>query len=242
MITMHASLICQVRDGYTGRPLEGSALLCTLDGAAVRPLAKPGGYLILLDLPSGSHRMTLRCRGYQEEWVEFAVDEGTRELVVTMKPGEGYPFRGPVTRLSLTVTEGGTPAEGKRLWLAVPAPWELKVAQTRAEKGQLQLRLYCKGPQSAVSSGAYLLADGENSEIVELQELMEEMGALAAPLLRSHGRGCPLMLAQCYRTGPDGQISAVWQDARILAVYDQERQSLTELNLEPGENRRTVVW
>ena len=222
MITMHASLICQVRDGYTGRPLEGSALLCTLDGAAVRPLAKPGGYLILLDLPFGSHRMTLRCRGYQEEWVEFAVDEGTRELAVTMKPG--------------------TPAEGKRLWLAVPAPWELKVAQTRAEKGQLQLRLYCKGPQSAVSSGAYLLADGENSEIVELQELMEEMGALAAPLLRSHGRGCPLMLAQCYRTGPDGQISAVWQDARILAVYDQERQSLAELNLEPGENRRTVVW
>ena len=35
MITIHASLVCRVRDGYTGRPLEGSALLCSLDGTAV---------------------------------------------------------------------------------------------------------------------------------------------------------------------------------------------------------------
>ena len=33
MITIHASAVCRVRDGYTGQPLAGSALLCTLDGA-----------------------------------------------------------------------------------------------------------------------------------------------------------------------------------------------------------------
>ena len=39
MIAFHASAVCRVRDGSTGRTLEGSALLCSLDGARVRPLA-----------------------------------------------------------------------------------------------------------------------------------------------------------------------------------------------------------
>ena len=43
MIAFHASAVCRVRDGYTGRPLEGASLLCALDGAPGRPLVKPGG-------------------------------------------------------------------------------------------------------------------------------------------------------------------------------------------------------
>ena len=35
MITIHASAVCRVRDGYNGQPLEGSKLLCALDGAPV---------------------------------------------------------------------------------------------------------------------------------------------------------------------------------------------------------------
>ena len=50
MITIHASPVCHVRDGYTGRAMEPSSLLCTLDGLPVRPLGKPGGYLVLLNL------------------------------------------------------------------------------------------------------------------------------------------------------------------------------------------------
>ena len=80
MITIHASAVCHVRDGYTGRAMEPSSLLCALDGAPVRPLGKPGGYLVLLDLSHGDHRLSLRCHGYQEEWVDFRVGSGTREL------------------------------------------------------------------------------------------------------------------------------------------------------------------
>lgn len=55
-------------------PWRGASLLCALDGAPVRPLAKPGGYLILLNLSQGPHRLALRCHGYQEEWVDFPVE------------------------------------------------------------------------------------------------------------------------------------------------------------------------
>lgn len=66
------------------------------------------------------------------------------------------------------------------------------------------------------------------------------MGMLSAPLLQSHGRSCPLMPAQCYRTGGDGQVSAVSQDACTLAVYTREGGLLAGLTLEKGKNRQTI--
>ena len=116
MITFHASAVCRVRDSYTGRPLEGAGLLCTLDGLPVRPLSKPGGILVLLNLEPGQHRLTVRSGGYQEEWVDISAGTGTAELEITLKPGAGYPFLGEITRLGLTATvaggPGGTGAEG----------------------------------------------------------------------------------------------------------------------------------
>ena len=171
MIRLHVSAVCRIRDGYTGEPVEAASLLCTLDGLPVRPLAKPGGYLVLLDLTAGEHRLALRGHGYQEEWVDIRVGAGTQELEVTMKPGPGYPFRGAVTRMELTVTRDQLPLSRQQLWLAVPAQYELKVAQTKAAAGEEQFRIYCKGPQVAVQPGAYLIVDGTDSEIVSLREL-----------------------------------------------------------------------
>lgn len=241
MITFHASAVCRVRDGYTGQPLQGSALVCALDGAALRPLAKAGGYLVLLDLAPGRHRLSLRSHGYQEEWVDFQAGQGTQELEITMKPGKGYPFRGEITRLELTVTEQGRPAAGQQLWLAAPARWELKIAQTRAEAGYDQFRLYCKGPESAVPPGPYLIADGADSEIVFFRGLDGEMGSLAAPLARPHSRSRPLLPAQRYHTGPDGTLSAVFQGACPLEIYQEGRGLLASLALEQGENRHALT-
>lgn len=181
MISFHASAVCRVRDGYTGRPLLPAALLCTLDGAPCRPVGKQDGYLILVNLTPGRHRLSLTSRGYQEEWVEFDADSGTRELDITMKPGPGYPFRQTITRLRLTVLEKKAPAAGRQLWLACTGRPELKIAQSRAEAGDSQLRLYCKGPEVPALPGVYLIADGKDSEIVGLRTLREELGTLAAP-------------------------------------------------------------
>lgn len=240
MITFHASAVCRVRDGYTGSPIQGSALLCDLDGAPTRPLAKPDGYLVLLDLAPGAHRLSLRCHGYQEEWVDFRTDHGTQELEITMKPGSGYPFREAITRLELAVTEKGVPAAGRQLWLAAPAQWELKVAQTRAEAGSTQFRLYCKGPQAAVPAGAYLIADGAGSEIVFLRGLEGELAALAAPLQKSHSRSRALLPAQRYHTGPEGRLTAVFRTACTVEIYDEARGLLASLPLKHGENNQDI--
>ena len=240
MISIHASAVCRVADGYTGRPLEGSALLCTLDGVPCRPVAKPGGYLVLVNLTPGLHRLALRSQGYQEEWVEFQADGGTRELDITMKPGEGYPFRQTITRLELMVERGGSPAAGFQLWLAAPGQFELKLAQTKAEVGEEQLRLYCKGREESVPMGAYLISDGSNSEIIGLRAFEQEMGTLTAPLRCTHSRGKQLLPAQRYHTGGDGRLAAVFRAACTVEVYAEEGGLLASLKLEEGDNRQII--
>lgn len=240
MISIHASAVCRVVDGYTGRPLEGSALSCTLDGLPCHPVAKQGGYLVLVNLASGNHRLALRCHGYQEEWVEFQADGGTRELDITMKPGYSYPFRQTITRLELTLEEAGGPAAGRQLWLAASGLFELKLAQAKAEAGETQLRLYCKGPEEAVPMGAYLIADGKNSEIVGLRAFEKEMGVFTTPLRRAHSRGKLLLPAQRYHTGADGNVAAVFRSACTVEVYAEETGLLASLKLDEGENRQTV--
>ena len=41
MIRIHVSAVCRVRDGFTGRAIEASGLVCALDGAPFRPVGKP---------------------------------------------------------------------------------------------------------------------------------------------------------------------------------------------------------
>lgn len=236
MISIHASAVCRVRDGFTGRELPASSLLCTLDGVPCRPVGKPGGYLVFTDLPHGPHRLSLRCGGYQEEWVELQAGGGTLELDVSMKPGEGYPFRQAATRLRLTVLGKKGPAAGQTVWLASPGP-EMKIAQSKVEAGEQALRVYCKGHPFF---GPCLIEDGKNSEIVTLSALEGEQGRLAAPLGSGHSRGRPLLPAQRYRAGEDGVLTAVFRDPCLVQVYVEGRGLAAGSDLSEGDNELTV--
>ena len=242
MITFHASAVCSVRDGYTGRPIEPSALLCTLDGVPCRPVGKPGGYLVLVNLQQGCHRLSFRGNGYQEEWVEFEAGEGTRELDITMKPGPGYPFRLSITRLTITLLDLAAPAVGRQLWLAAPAGPEIKIAQTKAEAGNAQARLFYKGAVPPAAPGTYLISDGKESEIVSLRTIEGEIGAFGAPLLRSHSRGKALLPAQSYHTNGQGQLMAVFREPCRVEICAGNGSLLESVELAQGENHRQITW
>lgn len=237
MISIHVSAVCRVRDGFTGRELPSSTLLCALDGLPCRPVGKPGGYLALTNLADGPHRLSLRGQGYQEEWVEFQADGGTRELDVTMKPGEGYPFRRTVTRLTLTVLEKKVPAAGRVVWLAGAGP-EMKLAQAKAGAGEREMRIYCKGPPLL---GTYLIEDGKNSEIVTLNALKGEAGVLAASLKSGHSRSKRFLPAQRYHTGEDGRLTAVFPIPGPVQVYAQDKGLVAQAELAEGVNELSVT-
>lgn len=235
MISVHVSLVCCVRDGFTGKEMDPSALICAVDGVPCRPAGKEGGYIVFTDLPKGSHRLSVRCHGYQEEWIAFEADGLTHEIDVTMKPGAGYPFRQSVTLLRLTVLEEKRPAGGRLFWLA--AGQEMKIAQAKAEAGDRELRIYCKG---AAMPGAYLIEDAENSEIVFLRGIEGENAVLAEPLRSGHGRGKRFLPAQSYHTGEDGTLTAVFRAAGHVLLFDPHRGLVGDMELREGENQLAV--
>ena len=243
MISYHVSAVCCVRDGYTGRTVETSGLLCTLDGMPYRPVTKSGGYLVLVNLTPGPHRLTLRGNGFQEELVELTAHGGTQELDVTLKPGERYPFRQTVTQLCLTLTEGEKPAADRSLWVAAGGgAAELKIAQTKAEAGSQRFRIYCKLPPSTLPiPGAFLIVDGKESEVVSLRALEGEEAVLAAPLLRDHGRSKVLLPAQRFHTDGEGKLMAVFREPCTAELYREEGGLLASLKLEEGENRQSLT-
>ncbi len=234
MIRMQVSAVLQIRDGFTGRVVEGSNLLCTLDGAITRPMAKSGGYLVLTNLSVGDHQLLLRCAGYQDEYVDFTVEQsGFRELYVALKPGRQYLFRQNVTRLRLKVPED---QKNSQIWISAPGAMECKVAQTKAEAGSTQFRIYCKGNTAVLPvPGTFLIEDGENSEVIILKSLAEETGTLESALCRDHGRSRRILPVQKYRCGEDAEIYAAFSGHGTAVVYTSSGAPVS-LELTEGEN------
>jgi len=241
MIRVHVSAVCRVRDGFTGQPVETAGLLCSLDDQSCRPVCKPGGYLILTDLPAGRHVLVLTAAGFQREQLELTTGGGTEELDVSMKPGPGYPFRQSVTRLELRVRGAEGAAGDSPLWLAWAAGAELVVAQTTAESGADSLRLFCKGQRKLLPiPGRYLLMDGERSEIVSLRALEGETGELSRPLVHAHSRSRTLQPAQCFRTDADGTLRAFFPQPCTVTAFSPPGGQCESLPLQEGDNLREI--
>jgi len=243
MIHLHVSAVCQVRDGFTGRPIESAGLRCALDGAPVRAVCKPGGYLVLLNLSEGPHRLSLRRAGFKEELTDFSVSAGSPEkLYLSLKPTEDYVFRQEAVWLHLRLFEKKEPATGRAFWLTVPTASECRIAQEAAEVGEDQFRIFCKSAAEPLTvPGTFLIEDGKDSEIVSLLFAEEETGKLAAPLAHRHKRSKCLLPAQQFRTDRDGWLTAVFRSGGTVAVYEDGRGTVDTLELAESRTERLIT-
>lgn len=234
MIRTSVSAVFQVRDGFTGRIVEGSSLACLLDGVPAKLIAKPGGYLVATDLCPGTHQLVLRSAVFQEERIDFSVSPGSIwEGYISLKPSSRYLFRQNVTQLHLDVSALPAPV----IWITGSDPLECKIAQTKAETGAEEFRIYCKGGAALLPiPGPFLIEDGEKSEIVIFRSLAEDMVSLAAPLAGEHSRSKRLLSVQPFRPDENGQIFAAFPAAGEVVVYPQGGSPSTHV-LVNGENR-----
>ena len=116
MIRRRVSAALLLRDGFTGFTLSpAAAILCRLDGRAIRTMRKNDGYLVLVDLEPGDHTLSITVRGYREEVFPFTVPaQGALEAEIALTPGAGYPFPADTACLRVTVPGGA----GELLWAA----------------------------------------------------------------------------------------------------------------------------
>jgi len=237
MISFHVSAVLLVRDGYTGQVVEGGGIACTLDGVPVRPAAKPGGYLVLVNLSEGRHELHLRAHGFQEETVELAVErEKTVSLYPVLKPGPDRFFRFPPTRMTLELGKTEGP-----VWLSPPGALESKLTQAKAEPGDTGLRLFCKGGADRLPvPGPFLLEDGKKSEICVLDSFRGETALLAAPLANGHSRGRRLLPAGQYQCA-DGLVTAVFPQPGTVLILGPGKEGVQSVELAQGNNQVSLL-
>lgn len=237
MIVRRASAALLLRDGYTARPLaSGAAVFTWLDGRPLRPLWKAGGYLVLTDLPPGTHLLRLRHRCFQEEILELETREDRcQETEIDLLPGPGYPFRGEPLRLTLTVSSGASPLAGEPVW----AGWQGAVQLKFTREGKDEARLFCKGdPGRLPIPGWFLADDPKNPELVHLRALRGETGILENPLSAAHKRGTLLLPARRYTTGRDGTVHALFREGGAVGLLCRGAYKKVELRPE----KQAVTW
>lgn len=231
MISIHLSVILHVLDGFTGRPTGWGTLRCTVDGRPFRPLVKDGGTYLFLDLPEGEHIITLSGAYYRPE--EVRVEKSCREVIVTMKPAENYPFGRQCPRLRLHL---GVP--GGVVWAAEMNPLtELKIAQATAAAGAEEVQLFCRDPARKLALPRdFLLADEKAPEVCRIEDLSSSAPTLLAkPLGYDHKRGCCLYPAQRYRADTEGLVQAVFREPARMAFWCPGGK-LTLAEMKMGEN------
>lgn len=243
MIHFSADIVLAVRDGFTGKPIAQSALMCTLDSLSYRPLMKPGGYIVFTNLSEGEHEIVLRGAMYRDEHLRLNVVKGhSLDKAVSMKPSEKYPFSKSVTRLALTVKKNGSPVSGGEIWIASTGSlFEIKIAQDSVPAGEKHSRLFSRDKKILSQlPAAYLVCDSKSSEIVEIAELTDENGVFEAPLAFSHKRGCTLNPAQKYTCDDSGVVNLVFSEKGKIIVFSPDSVTLTEIDLDNGQSTATV--
>ena len=241
MIRRVVSAALLVRDAFTGQPIvSGASLRCALDGQSVRPLWKPGGYLVLTDLAPGEHSLLLSCRSFRDQVHSFSTENGMWEREIDMEPAENYPNLRGAALLRLTLKGKHGPEAGASLWAAVSDPVSLRLAQA-PDNETTELRLICRGPAERLSlPGWFLAADEgkEGPELLHLRYLRGETGIFDAPMTKKHPRGTELFRARQLVADADGRIDAAFRSGGKLVLFQDGKWKT--FALETGT--QTLEW
>lgn len=220
MIERKVSVVVQLRDGFLGKPLERVQPQCRIDGVPCQPQIKPGGYLVWVDLPVGSHRLTLFVPGFQTEEIMIeCLPHGIWQGSADLKPGAGYPIGKSAVGTRLHILSDGQPLAAQEVWFSVVDRPLFKLAQTRTEAGAQRVRLFRVQKHGAVPVPGVFLLEDNAPELLFLQAVAQEEGVLARPLLRAHTRGKALSPAQRDRTDALGMLPVLLREAAKLAVF-----------------------
>ena len=220
-------------DGFTGATL-GQRVLCELDGVPLsRPVWKRDGWLVLSDLAPGEHRLTLRCRGFQDGEISFSGDVKTEEAVL-LNPGRGYAFPPDTAFLSLTLS-GSTEAQA-RVFAGTPDPRQLKLMR-EAKAGDSAVKMFLRA--SAPRPGWFLLL-GKTPEAVFLRRVaLDGEAETASPLTQAHTRGDALIPAQAFLATAEEKIRIPFRDSGTAYLFCQGK--LKTLALRAGE-KQSLEW
>ncbi len=245
------SCVLRLLDSMSRRPLTASQAELFLDGELCKPVYKPGGYFVLIDLPEGEHRIGIRSGLFQPD--EFSVtvsyaqafDERRDVVTVMMNPSPLHPM----ARTGLAV-RGCFEADAPDVFYILGHTNGFKIAEDHAVAGGCQIKLFALS--ASVTLPLICLVndkDAKKAEFVEITSVNSGSGdvyGLAAPLRFAHKRSTELIPMLRYRCGEDGSFfvkppSAVGREGTRLKLFYETSDGLVVREVPISSDGKALV-
>jgi hypothetical protein len=133
--------ILQLRDGFSGEPIDDPSVAFLLNGAPCTPIRKGNGFYIFIDLLNTSpHRLDVTCDGFVAAQTTLTVislplAKSLADLIVVLQlgPSPSYSYPANTTLLRGVVTSGSEPLAGAEVFAAFcdrQGTWQCRKTQT----------------------------------------------------------------------------------------------------------------
>jgi hypothetical protein len=206
------SLVVSPVDVWTRKIPPASALSVTLQDLHKKPVRKPDGTYLFLDLPAGSYMLEVTSPLFipYREMIDTTVLEPLHPVVaLPLLPGPGYPYPAAATAISFSLyDEAGQPAAGA--FVTAYADGEPaargRIAQDKLEAGDSAVSIGMLQGQTAAGESLLLRGQGKE-ELVRVAEVLPG-GVLrfAQPVKESYRRGALLLPAVRTRSAQNGSV------------------------------------
>lgn len=126
------SLVVQVIDDFTGKPVDGNKVIVSIPGQRP-PVVKPDGYRVFVNLRELFFTLVCQSNIYDQWTGQIDLSERDRDdiLVVRMKPNASYPLSDNVTGIA------GQTQPWRHLWFWDQDSEELRLMRDYDSKGQI---------------------------------------------------------------------------------------------------------
>lgn len=241
------SLVVSPIDVWTRRLPAPSALTVSLEGVHKKPIRKPDGTYLFLDLSPGSYTLTVTSSTFIpfKQNIETASLKKINPVVtVPLLPGPGYAYPAASTALAFPICDAAeAPCAGAKVWAYAceDAAARARVAQDLLLAGAETVTIGLLQGQTAAGESLLLRGQG-NEELVRVAEVLPGGGLrFEQPVKESYRRGASLLPAVQTRSAHNGNVILPFRGTlprtfTVKAFAETERGSAAaELTARAGE-------
>lgn len=243
----HCSLVVAPIDIWTRRQPAPSALSVSLEGVHKKPVRKPDGTYLFLDLPPGSYLLTVTSPNFipYKRLIETAgLNKLNPVVTVPLLPSPVYAYPSASTAVAFPLCDdSGAPCAGADVWAYA--------SEDQAARGRIAQDTLAAGVDVAIIgllqgqtvAGECLLIRGQgNEELVQVAEVLPGGGLrFEKPLQKSYRRGASLLPAVQTQSAHNGIVILPFRGTLprsfvVKAVASYGKSSTTaELTARAGE-------
>jgi hypothetical protein len=230
------SLVIALRDGYVSGPPSDRNMEVRLVQYPRKPIGKPDGTYIFVDLDPGTYRLDISSTYYFRETRDISVGSSNRVIHIPLIPIPSYPYKPNDTLVRAIVAEAsGAPLRhaGVTATLLSDDCVKGRISEDKTVKGSDEITVASLTGKIEIGDRFLLVGRGskEGREIVCIREVLEHQKRfrLESVLTSSYSRGSLLYPIYATKTTERGELAIAFPGGKSSSFKAELR-----IEREPG--------